>query len=193
MNRPKHGVWLQTLLFVGLLGSCASHAPEPISKMEMPEVWATDEPDPGVDCGRVGGHFSNSGTGYTSDDIGLVDGRLDAMLGVTMPSVRKPESIKLNFNLVSGNVEFTFVGPFTPSFELVGTCSQGWVVGQRELQNAYLGDGTNLDWSKRRIELSTSQEGFLLVHITLVARYSVLGIFKDNDEWEAWFRFDRVH
>jgi hypothetical protein len=102
------------------------------------------------------------------------------------------ESIRLNFNSGSGNVEFTFVGPFTPSFELAGTCSQGWVTVLRELQNTYLGDGTNLDWSSRRVELSTSQEGFLLVHVTLVARYSVLGIFKDHEEWEGWFRFERL-
>lgn len=194
MNRlKKNGFWLQAMLTAGVLISCASHAPDPISKMEMPNVWATDKPDAGVDCARVAGHFSNSGTGYRLGDSSSAPGRLDVVIGETMPSVRMPESIRLDFNSVSGNVEFTFVGPFTPSFELAGNCSQGWVVILREMQNTYLGDGTNLDWSKRRVELSTSQEGFLLVHVTLVARYSVLGIFKNNDEWEAWFRFERVH
>lgn len=175
-----------------MLVSCASHAPEPLSKMEMPGAWAADEPDPGVNCARVVGHFSNSGSGYRLGESGSAPGRLDVVIGETMPSVRMPESIRLNFNSVTGNVEFTFVGPFTPSFELAGTCSQGWVVVQRELHNTYLGDGTNLDWSKRRVELSTSRKGFLLVHVTLVARYSVMGIFKDNEEWEAWFRFEQL-
>lgn len=156
----------------------------------MPGEWQDEVSNTGAGCRNFTKTFKNDGLGYNSAVQGSFKGRLDVALGETMPTVRMPEFVTLVFEQENTTLEVTFTGADTVSFLLDAACDKGWVVLKRLEKDKYLGDGTNLNYSEKRVQLKVSASDNLVLHHVSVEESSTLHFFRQKEFGEYWYKFE---
>lgn len=174
------------------LTGCAGVKSNAIEELPMPNRWSVETAGTMGACPGIDGNYQVHGWGRDSEGAPLMQTRLDATLGHAFPSSSLPEQIKIAVDESSKSIVIHFGHPVNKSISEPSECSEGWYrVVQNEVDQ-YVGDGTNLDYSIRHIDLGRSVEGSLIVHLRLEAQFSSFLFFKSKEKSDIWSIYEQI-
>jgi len=179
-------IWLLVICVSG----CAT--PTDLNKVDnlIPDEWSAVVPPDASGCSSINGDYQNLGVGRFKRDEPLAQTRLDVALGHTFPSGKMPKQVNISLEEESNMLNYQFIGPVEQSFKIFTSCSNGWYKLEKRLTNHYLGDGANLDFSNRKVELGRTVEGDLIVHLILEIQSSSFLVLKSRDTVELWSKYE---
>lgn len=177
-------------LIIGVVGCTASTNSEKL-EIEMPAEWSTLIFSEEKFCTSIDHGFLNLGVRKVSKDFPLQEVRLDATLGHTFPTNNIPKLIYFSAGKVENILNIMFGEPVNVGISEAIKCSNGWFYFDNEQVDKYVGDGTTLDYSSRRVEFRLASDGSLLVHVMAKAQFSSLIFHKSQVIEEYWSKFDQ--
>lgn len=155
-----------------------------------PDDWSFAALRDSNGCFLMEGSYQNLGLGRLARDEPMVQMRLDVALGHFSSSNKVPESVSILLNRDTNMLRYRLGHPDNRDFIVSATCSDEWYVVEKTLANHYVGDGANLDYSNRDIELGRTADGGLVVHIKLDTQFSSFAILKSRETREIWAKFE---
>ena len=158
----------------------------------MPEGWSLAISHNTEECASINGDYQTLGLGKLKEGGSLIQSRLDVALGYAFPSSRMPGQVSISVGKGGNVLSHQFGYPINQSYSVPTNCSGGWYKLEERLSDTYVGDGSTLDHSNRKIWLGKSADGSLIVHLMLESQFSSLLVFKSRDIRETWSKYEVI-
>ena len=186
-------MWQITLIWFVFFSvvCCASSTDHIKNRNAMPEGWSVVVPPDLKVCASINGDYQNLGLGKLEEESSLTETRLDVALGHTFPSSRMPNRVSISIEEVTKILNIQFGEPIYQSFSESISCSNGWHTFEQRRTDQYVGDGANLDYANRILELGKATDGSLIVHLILEAQFSSFSVLKSHEVREIWSKYER--
>jgi len=181
-------VWLLIICQAG----CAISTDFNENGNSMPNVWAIEAPHESKECVSIDGVYQIHGLGKLKEGDSLIEIRLDVVLGHAFPSNKIPNQVSMSIDEDMSLLNYQFGYPVNQSLSVSVICSNGWYKLEKRLTNQYVGDGANLDYSNRNIELGKTADGDLIIHLMLETQFSSFLVLKSHATREIWSRYERL-
>jgi hypothetical protein len=179
-------IWLFVFSVVG----CASSTDHIKNGNSMPEGWSVIVPPDLKVCVSINGDYQILGLGKLEQESPLTETRLDVALGHTFPSSRMPKRVRISVEEGTNILNFQFGEPVNQGFSESMSCSNGWYTFEQSRTDQYVGDGANLDYANRILELGKANDGNLIVHLILEAQFSSFSVLKSHEVREIWSKYE---
>ena len=154
-----------------------------------PNGWSAMILGDSGECPSIDGDYQNFGVGRQAREEVLVQTRLDVALGHAFTPIEVPKLVGITFDEESNMLNYQFQGSVSQNYSTPVVCSDGWYTWTKTMTNKYLGDGTNLDYSIRKTELTKASDGDLIVHLNLEVQSSSFWFLKSQDKRETWSKY----
>jgi hypothetical protein len=191
VTNGKRQAWLTWFLVISV-SSCAVTTDFNEGGHPIPDGWSITTPHDPKQCGSIVGTYQILGLGKQKDGDPLVQTRLDVALGYTFPSNEIPNYLSISVEEESNTLNYQFSHPVNRSFTASTICADGWYRAEKQTTNQYVGDGANLDYSNRKIELGITSDGDLIVHLILESQFSAFRVLKSHEKRETWSKYEKI-